>query len=278
MNTLAAAVETLTAAIALGSIVWFFFVQTPVLLRRMGRDRFVPLQLSLAPPLFKTTLVLMTLTVASAWAAGAHESLLISGAAWLVSLGLVLVVVPRAVRAGGASLSESLEGGAQRSVTRFTADGGGEATKVWHRVLGLASVLVVLLLGAQLVRPALHHAGAPPTASAHVHQPAPAPVTSTRWKANPETIEGVHAMRSLVKRARSNELSTGEAASELRMAFGEIFSKCTMTGAAHEALHGFLLPIGSSLDALEAAKTRDEAEAILLRLEAQLGTFERDFD
>lgn len=266
MSHLAAVVDQLSFALVLGSLGWFFFVQTPVLMKRMGRDRFVPLQLSLVQPLFRTVLGLATVgSVAALSSTTSHLALGSAAAAWVLSLLLLLVVVPRAVRAGGASLQESLPSEQQQALGRFTVDGGGESTKVWHRVLGLLTVGVVLLSGTHLV------VGREPTAE-HAH------AAPKRWKANPETTEGVRAMQAIVERAKANALTKTEASSELRMAFQEIFSRCTMTGEAHEALHGFLMPTGALLDELEAATTAEQSTAVLSRLHAKLATYDDTFE
>lgn len=271
MSHLAAVVDEFSFALVLGSLGWFFFVQTPVLMKRMGRDRFVPLQLSLVRPLFRTVLGLATVgLVAAVLSTTAQLALGSAAASWILSLLLLLVVVPRAVRAGGASLAESLDPEQQKALGRFTVDGGGDSTKVWHRVLGLLTVAVVVVSGAHLVisrEPAVHTHPAPETAHA-----------SPRWKANAETTEGVHAMQAIVTRAKSNALSKTEASSELRMAFQEIFTRCTMTGEAHEALHGFLMPTGALLDELDAASTSEQSAVVLSRLEAKLATYGDTFE
>lgn len=271
MSHLAAVVDEFAFALVLGSLGWFFFVQTPVLMKRMGRDRFVPLQLSLVGPLFRTVLGVATVgLVAAVLSTTAQLALGSAAAAWVLSVLLLLVVVPRAVRAGGASLSESLAPEQQQALGRFTVDGGGDATKGWHRVLGLSTIAVVVLSGAHLVV-----SREPPS---HTHQ-APEPAhASPRWKANRETTEGVRAMQAIVTRAKANALTKSEAGSELRMAFQEIFTRCTMTGEAHEALHGFLLPTGALLDELDAATTSDQAAAVLSRLEAKLATYGDTFE
>lgn len=277
MSHLFATVALLAFAVVVGSLVWFFFVQTPLLLKRLGRDRFVPVQLGLVSPLFKTTLVLSLVGAAASWASGASLHVVgLAGAAVLLSTGLVVVVVPRAVRAGGASLREAVEPAAQTSLGRFTADGGGDATKRWHRVLGLMSIALVVVSAAQLVSNLEHPTAGDTHAGGH-HRGGSANVPTGRWKANRETVEGVRAMQALVARAQADELTTLEAAAELRMAWSGIFERCTMTGPAHEALHGFLVPLGGMLGELEQTSDRDGAQAVLQRLSAQLATFERDF-
>ncbi len=288
MSHLAAVVDEFAFALVLGSLGWFFFVQTPVLMKRMGRDRFVPLQLSLVKPLFRTVLALVTVgAVAGVLSTTAHLALGSAAASWVLSVVLLFVVAPRAMRAGGASLAESLDSEQQKALGRFTVDGGGDSTKVWHRVLGLLTIAVVVLSGAHLVvsREPAEHAHAAPEAAAppeHAH-PAPeaghaTPPSAARWKANPETTEGVHTMQSIVTRAKANALTKTEASSELRMAFQEIFTRCTMTGDAHEALHGFLLPTGVLLDELDAASSAEQTNAALARLEAKLATYGDTFE
>lgn len=281
MSHVATAFDRLAFALVVGSLGWFFFVQTPVLMKRLGRDRFVPLQLSLVRPLYRTVLALVTVGGVSALlSTSSHLALGSAAASWLLALVLLALVVPRAVRAGGASLAESLDPSQQTSVGRFTVDGGGDATKVWHRVLGLLTIALVGTSGAHLVvagesaaSPAAHQHGvaAETVAPAAEHHPA-------RWKANPETTQGVRTMQAVVSRAKTNALSKAEASSELRMAFQEIFARCTMTGEAHDALHGFLLPTGALLDELDAAVTTDETTATLTRLEARLATYDAAFE
>lgn len=276
MSHLAAVVDQLAFALVLGSLFWFFFVQTPVLMKRLGRDRFVPLQLSLVGPLFRAVLVLVTLGgLATFLSTTSHLALLSAGAVWALSVLLLFVAVPRAVRAGGASLKESLPPEQQQALGRFTVDGGGDSTKVWHRVLGLLTVAVVVGSGAHLIvsrEPTAEHEHATNPEPTHAH------AAPKRWKANAETTEGVRAMQAIVERAKANALTKTEASSELRMAFQEIFTRCTMTGEAHEALHGFLMPTGALLDEFDAATTAEQATAVLTRLHAKLATYDDTFE
>jgi hypothetical protein len=281
MSHVAAVVDEFAFALVLGSLGWFFFVQTPVLMKRMGRDRFVPLQLSLVKPLFRTVLVLVSVGAVAAYlSTTAHHALGSAAASWVLSVVLLFVVAPRAMRAGGASLAEWLDPEGQKALGRFTVDGGGDSTKVWHRVLGLLTIAVVVLSGAHLVisrEPAEHaHASASPPGPSHAALEAAH--ASPRWKANLETTEGVRAMQAIVTRAKTNALTKTEASSELRLAFQEIFTRCTMTGDAHEALHGFLMPTGVLLDELDAASTPVQSTAVLSRLEAKLASYDDTFE
>ena len=265
MNALAV-VDTLASAFAFGGLTWFFFVQTMVLVKRLGRARFVPLQLGLVRPLFGSVSVasLVALGV-SVFGGGSHEQVVSAGAALVTASFILFVVAPRAMRAGGESLRESMEGEAAQSAVRFTADGGGEATRVWHRVLGLLTVVLGGALGVHLALPVVGAAKAP----AHHH------AEKEKWKANRETTDGVHAMQALVKRAQAHELTPADAATMLRAEWSGIFQRCTMTGAAHEALHGFLLPIDAQLKALATAERSDE---VLQELAEHLAAYDGAFE
>jgi hypothetical protein len=279
MNTLRVGLDVVASGFALGALGWFFFVQTFVLLRSMGRDAFVPLQLRLVRPLFWTVSAAL-LVATGATLSGAHAepralSVLVALGAALVT---ALLVVPRAVSAGGKSLRETLDAQAQTSATRFTADGGGESTKVWHRVLGLLTVVVVLATGVHLVL-AVTPAG--DSDEGHHHAATGAPLEpgpqAAPFEADAPTKAGVATMREVVAKTRAGGLSPRDAAPPLRRAFTGIFQQCTMTGPAHEALHGFLLPLGQHLEALERAGTDEAAKAALTTIETHLGTFDAQF-
>lgn len=260
-----AVVDTLASAVAFGSVV-YFFVQSLVLVRRLGRARFVPLQLSLVGVLFWSVTFEVTLALIAALVSGAaHEALLTGGSALGLALLLTLVVMPRAVRAGGASLNEQRDEAAEHSAAAFTADGGGAATRFWHRALGLLTLALAATLGVHLALPLAH--AAPP----HHHEAA------QRWKANAETTAGVRELQALVVQARAHELTPGEAATRLRSAWVGIFERCTMTGAAHEALHAFLLPIDGLLTRLSTAEGA-AADAVLEELAAHLATYDAKFE
>jgi len=89
------------------------------------------------------------------------------------------------------------------------------------------------------------------------------------WAANPETTEGVEAMKALVD-GFDPGIGDGAALKEgLAAEFKDIFAKCTMTGEAHEQLHHYLVPIKAMLDNLGDQPTPDELSA----LSDYLGTY-----
>lgn len=65
------------------------------------------------------------------------------------------------------------------------------------------------------------------------------------WMANAETTEGIQKMTQLMANftATENMEASRELKSTLEAEFGNIISKCTMTGAAHDQLHNYLLPM-----------------------------------
>ncbi len=60
-------IDLFAVAFVFGATIWFFFVQSPVLLKKMGREQFVPIQMRLTVVLFKSlTISLFIMTGASA--------------------------------------------------------------------------------------------------------------------------------------------------------------------------------------------------------------------
>ncbi len=151
LNNIIRTINFLTLAYVFGSTVWFLFIQSPALVKRIGRDRFVPLQMSLVGVLFRSlTAALLVMTVAAL----VLEQNVLSGPVLsaATALGGALInhffVVPRALKHGGRSLREEVTVDEQKSVSRFASEGGGEATRFWHRVLVL--FVVVTLAGVVL--------------------------------------------------------------------------------------------------------------------------------
>ena len=150
LNLIFRTADILTLAYAFGATLWFFFVQSPVLVRRMGRDNFVPLQMSMVGPLFKSlSLSLLVMTAATLAQGFVFFSAPVLTA--LIALAGALIntihIIPRALKQGGKSRKEELDVEAQKSVTRFASEGGGKASQFWHRLV----VLFVLIMFAGLI-------------------------------------------------------------------------------------------------------------------------------
>jgi hypothetical protein len=68
-------------------------------------------------------------------------------------------------------------------------------------------------------------------------------------------------------------IETGRAdAPKVRAAFQQIFTDCEMTGADHNTLHQFLVPIAGDVEALESGD-----DSALERLDQQLAKFDDRF-
>jgi hypothetical protein len=286
MITLARAVDLLALAFAFGSTVWFFFIQSPVMVKRMGRDRFVPLQMSMALVLFRSPSVAAVVMAGASFAVTHSPSSTLVLTALLALAGAVInsvLVLPRALKTAGASLAEVQSVEAQSSIGNFVSQGAGQASGFWHRLVVL---FVVVMVGGLVPHAVTLVSAAPPAVeTAHEHEPAvetahaPAPAASAavKWKANAETTEGVATMLSLVRTAAQRPSATpadlAVTTRELDEAYQTIFRRCTMKGDAHEALHGFLLPVGPMLKDLERGE-----EHALHRLEAHLATYGQSFE
>ncbi len=287
--------EALLVAGSLGATIWFFFVQTPALLRGMGMKKFLPLQIRLvrifAPALAAgtTAVLLASLFRHGGPSAALWPAALAAASAWINAA----YVVPRAVRQGGAAIRDVHKGeGGDGSLTSFTLDGGGEPTKLFHRLVVLFVLLMVGGLLAEgsglLVQP--DHAVSTATHEAHgAHTPAAAATGATnpdqpftpdgRWRADPATSRNVAAMHVLVKTARAESAADGQLApadlAAIKTSFEKVFQDCTMEGPAHVALHDFLVPLVGGLESLESGEGVAEA---LMSMDKQLASFGKSFN
>lgn len=141
--------ESLLLAFGIGATVWFFFVQTPALLKGMGMERFLPLQIRLVRVYAPVLAVASALVLAAATArVGIDASLWAAALAAGAALLNAWVVVPRAVRAGGQAIREvRTTGESTDDLGSFASTGGGTPTKVWHRLV----VVMVLLMTTGMV-------------------------------------------------------------------------------------------------------------------------------
>ena len=136
------------AGSAIGATVWFFFIQSPALIKFMGRDKFVPVQMRLTKVLFATLSVVTLIVVGlSVLLVGFSYGSVLDGAvlAAVAALACHFYVVPRALRAGGKGRMETSEAGGDNSVGKFAVEGSGPSAKFWHQTLVV--FVVVLLVG-----------------------------------------------------------------------------------------------------------------------------------
>lgn len=69
-----------------------------------------------------------------------------------------------------------------------------------------------------------------------------------RWKANPETNDGIKNMINLVADFDQQNGDYEALQTSLQTEFRDIFKKCTMTGESHDQLHNYLLPLKEKLE------------------------------
>jgi hypothetical protein len=95
-----------------------------------------------------------------------------------------------------------------------------------------------------------------------------------RWKANPETSQGIRSMLMLVERYPQSGLTKLQLKDTLEAEFQMIFEKCTMTGEGHNQLHNYLIPLHKMLGGM-SDKTTD---AEIMTMHAHLQTYGEYFE
>lgn len=70
------------------------------------------------------------------------------------------------------------------------------------------------------------------------------------WEANPETTAGIKALQQIISDSKPDE-SAAVLKEKLNAEFALIFKNCTMTGASHDQLHNYLLPLKWKINAIE---------------------------
>jgi len=98
------------------------------------------------------------------------------------------------------------------------------------------------------------------------------------WEANEETTTGISNMTKLVKdfTKKDDVNKYKELTKKLNVEFQGIFDNCTMTGAAHDQLHNYLVPI---IDYLKGLKSDDlkECKDSLGKLKGHLAKYDKYF-
>ena len=143
--TFPTAFNMVVAAFIFGATTWFFFVQSPHLLKRIGREAFVPIQMQLTVLLFNVLVVLTAALLVSAMVQQGIDSdiVLSAGLALFGAAVNKFYMIPRALRAGGAGLQQVRGKDAEGTVSNFASLGVGNTTKTFHR---LVVVFVVVML------------------------------------------------------------------------------------------------------------------------------------
>lgn len=154
MKSFLLATDLLLTGFTIGVTAWHFFLQSPLMFKTMGKEKFVPIMMQLTRLWNKTMFVSSSsVLLASLLLVRQQEQTFVSLNVYLVGLGWLamainrFVVVPRALRAGAQSVSER-KGDNNRDVKEFAVSGGGKtSTKNLHQtVVVFVLIMVVALL------------------------------------------------------------------------------------------------------------------------------------
>jgi hypothetical protein len=151
LDTLLITADLFLTGFTVGTTVWFFFIQSPMLFNLMGREKFVPIMMQMTR-LWVQTMFLSTsalLVVSFVLKQNFRESLqfyfVLAG--WVAILINRYVVVPKALKAGASSHQER-KGDSSKDVKSFVVEGGSKTeTKTLHQTV----VVFVLVMAAALV-------------------------------------------------------------------------------------------------------------------------------
>lgn len=140
--------DTLSAALLIGATVWFFGLQSPFLLRLMGRDSFIPIQMQLTRR-FLTFAVCTAAAMSVAAFSRTDLSLHTKTVAWIAlasSLATRFLILPRAFQAAGKARREGAA--PNPSATSFVSDGAGRSARLMHRVVvGFVALMLLSTIG-----------------------------------------------------------------------------------------------------------------------------------
>lgn len=131
----------------IGTTTWFFFLQSPLLLRKMKREKFVQIQMMLTKFLFKVLtislfIVLMLNIMHTPFISISSISIIISFLAVLINF---LIIVPKAIKAGGQSFKEIRGQDNNGTISNFASKGVSNHTKILHRTVVI--FVVIMLVG-----------------------------------------------------------------------------------------------------------------------------------
>ena len=137
-------IDLAVACFLVGANVWFFFLQSPLLISIMGREKFVPIQMKLTKLLFKSLTVAAVLLVLLAWFSGGTQTIFGAVFAAASALAAHFVIIPRALKAGGKGRAETIAEGGDHSVAKFASEGSGPSAAFWHRMVVVFVVLILI--------------------------------------------------------------------------------------------------------------------------------------
>ncbi len=137
-------IDLAVAGFLVGANVWFFFIQSPLLINIMGRSKFVPIQMKLTKLLFRSLSVAAVMLVILAWISSG--TLALYGALFAAVSALIAhyYVIPQALKAGGKGRVETIAEGDDSSVAKFASEGSGPSAAFWHRTVVVFVVLILI--------------------------------------------------------------------------------------------------------------------------------------
>lgn len=137
-------IDLAVAGFLVGSNIWFFFLQSPLLIAIMGRNKFVPIQMKLTKLLFRSLSVAAVALVLLAWFSGGSQALVGAVFAAVSALVAHFYVIPQALKAGGKGRAETIADGGDHSVGKFASEGSGPSAAFWHRTVVVFVVLILI--------------------------------------------------------------------------------------------------------------------------------------
>jgi hypothetical protein len=130
--------------------VWFFFVQSPFLFQRLGRQKFVPIMMQITQLYFKT-IILLNIAVFSLSFVQQGETTAAAVALVATSVNH-FVIVPKALAKGRKSMKERVNTDNSSNVKDFVIEGGSTTeTKTMHQMVVLFVLVDVGALVAHLL-------------------------------------------------------------------------------------------------------------------------------
>ena len=129
-----------------------------------------------------------------------------------------------------------------------------------------------------------NHSEPEATHAEHAEHGAPSVLTlplndGARWQMDPHTRETVELTRTTLTEATVTDAASGRALSvTLQGQLDQLISGCTMTGADHDALHGFLTVYIPAVQALQAVTDDASATAQFTALRAMVAESDRFFE
>jgi hypothetical protein len=144
--------DQLLTGFTVGVTIWHFFIQAPLLVKLMGKEKFVPLMMQLTRLWIKSIFISSTLVLAlsSILFVSPSFSSLSTMKFYLPVVGWLAVainhfgIVPKALKAGARS-HHTRKGDNNKDIKDFAVDGGGKSeTAALHQTV---VVFVVVMLG-----------------------------------------------------------------------------------------------------------------------------------